>query len=222
MPPLLKSLSMRACHALPSAALCAVVLLGAAAAAAAETAVTGAAVYDYCESCHGKGGTGGEGGKYPRIAGLPQAYIDKQLHDFKARRRINKPMIPIFKHHRFDAEIIDLVSAHIAGMPPPGLSLWPYEPSSDALAAFASRTAFAEAGERIYADRCSRCHGAEGTGDAAQKAPPLIDQYPAYLRKQIGDFATGQREHRAAQYCGAIGPAEAEAVIHRLVELGKS
>jgi cytochrome c553 len=198
-------------------------LLTAAVAAAAdeEPEITGEAVYQYCESCHGKRGAGGDGGKYPRIAGLPQAYIDKQLHDFKARRRVNKPMIPVFKHHRFDAEVIDLVSAHIAAMSSPDLGLWPYEPSSDALAAYASRAALADAGGAIYHDRCSQCHGADGRGNAEQGAPPLVNQYPAYLRKQIGDFATGQREHREANHCGSIGPAEAEAVILRLVELGK-
>jgi cytochrome c553 len=183
--------------------------------------VTGEAIYAYCESCHGERGAGGEGGKYPRIAGLPQPYLDKQLHDFKTQRRVNKPMIPVFQHHRFDAEVIDLVSAHIADMSAPDLSLWPYEPSSDALSAFASRAALVEAGENIYAQSCSGCHGVDGDGDQAEGAPPLVDQYPAYLRKQIGDFATGQREHKEANHCGSLSPAEAEAVIHRLVELGR-
>jgi cytochrome c553 len=211
--------------AVPLAALLAAGLLAAPAPSVAESAesaqITGEAIYAYCESCHGKRGAGGDGGKYPRIAGLPQPYVDKQLHDFKSQRRVNKPMIPIFKHHRFDDEVIDVVSAHIAGMRPPGLSLWPYEPSSDALAAFESRAAFAAAGETIYRDQCSECHGADGAGGAEQDVPPLVDQYPAYLRKQIGDFATGQREHREANHCGSISPAEAEAVIDRLVELGK-
>jgi len=183
--------------------------------------VTGEAIYVYCESCHGKRGAGGDGGKYPRIAGLPQPYIDKQLHDFKAQRRVNKPMIPLFKHHRFDAEVIDIVSAHIAEMSAPDLSLWPYEPSSDALDAFASRAALVETGENLYQERCSSCHGIGGQGDQAREAPPLVAQYPAYLRKQIGDFATGQREHQSADQCGSLSPTEAEAVIHRLVELGR-
>jgi cytochrome c553 len=205
---------------IPAAGLLAAALL--AGTAVADTgAVTGEAVYDYCVSCHGTRGAGGAGGKYPRIAGLPQTYIAKQLRDFKARRRVNKPMIPIFKHHRFDAEVIDLVAAHVAGMSRPDLALWPYEPSSDALAAFPSRAALAEAGQRLYRVQCSGCHGADGGGGADLGAPPLIGQYPAYLRKQIGDFATGQREHPQADRCGGISPAEAEAVIDRLVELGR-
>jgi cytochrome c553 len=185
----------------------------------AASAVSGEAIYAYCESCHGKRGAGGEDGKYPRIAGLPADYIDKQLHDFRSQRRVNKPMIPIFKHHRFDDSVIALVSAHIAAMPAPGLSLWPYSPSPEAIDAYGSKPALAAAGAERYQRQCLSCHGDDGAGTA--EGPPLIDQYPAYLRKQIADFAAGRREHAAADQCGAPDPIESEALIHHLVEIGK-
>jgi cytochrome c553 len=187
--------------------------------AAQQEAITGAAIYHYCESCHGERGAGGESGKYPRIAGLPAAYIDKQLHDFKAQRRVNKPMIPIFKHHRFDEAVIDTVSEHIAAMRPPGLALWPYAPSSEAIAVYGSKQALAAAGAEQYQAECAGCHGPDASG--RNQAPPLVDQYPAYLAKQIRDFGTGQREHRAAEHCGAPDAAQTEALLHQIVELGK-
>jgi cytochrome c553 len=183
--------------------------------------VTGDAVYKYCTSCHGERGAGGEGGKYPRIAGLPGSYVDKQLHDFKAQRRVNKPMIPIFKHHRFDDEVIATVSEHIAEMPPPGLALWPYEPDPEALAAFESRAAYDASGSEIYAERCAGCHGARAEGIADEGAPPLSDQYPTYLLKQITDFVAGRRSHAASEKCASVSPSEADAVIARVVDLGK-
>ncbi|WP_462322666.1 c-type cytochrome [Halochromatium sp.] len=182
--------------------------------------ITGEAIYRYCQSCHGKAGAGGTGGKYPRIAGLPVDYIDKQLHDFKSQRRVNKPMIPIFKHHRFDETVIDLVSEHIAAMPQPSLALWPYQPSQAALTAYASKQALAEAGAESYQANCARCHGEDGHG-LTEVGPPLIAQYPTYLKKQISDFAAGRREHTAAEHCGAPDAAETEALIHHIVELGK-
>ena len=194
--------------------------LSSAGAAVAEE-VTGEAIYKYCQSCHGKRGEGGENGKYPRIAGLPRGYVDTQLHAFKSQQRVNKPMIPIFKHHRFDAEVIAVVSAHLAGLPRPGLSLWPYEADPDALAAFASREDYMAAGAKAYADRCAGCHGTAGNGDVDAGAPPLIDQYPAYLRKQIADFGDGRRNHADSERCAAVTPAEADAVIAHLVELGR-
>jgi cytochrome c553 len=203
--------------------LAAALLVPAASIAAAEDKqqITGEQIYAYCVDCHGKRGEGGDGGTYPRIAGLPQPYLDRQLHAFKHQTRVNKPMVPIFKHHRFDAEVIDLVAAHVAGLSPPALNLWPYEPAAEALATFADRAAYAAAGSTTYADACAECHGADGAGSAAHDTPPLIGQYPAYLKKQIGDFASGQRTHAASARCGGIDPAQADAVIGHIVELGK-
>jgi cytochrome c553 len=183
--------------------------------------ISGEQVYAYCVACHGKRGEGGGDGKYPRIAGLPQPYLDRQLHAFKDQTRINKPMVPIFKHQRFDAEVIELVAAHVAAMTPPSLALWPYEPEPAALTAFPDRAAYKAAGASAYQGACAACHGADAKGDAARGAPPLTGQYPAYLKKQIGDFARGQRKHAASDHCGGITPAQADAVIAHIVELGK-
>jgi cytochrome c553 len=207
-------------HAAARTALLAAALIGAASSPFAQE-VDGEAVYKYCESCHGKRGAGREQGKYPRIAGLPRPYVDKQLHDFKAKRRVNKPMIPIFKHHRFDDQVIGAVAGHIAALPVPDLALWPYEPDPGALAVFPSRAAFDDAGAGKYADACSGCHGERGGGVAAHGTPPLTHQYPAYLRKQIADFASGRRSHVHSDRCAGLTAAEADAVIAHLVELGK-
>jgi cytochrome c553 len=190
--------------------------------AAGEGQVSGADIYAYCVDCHGKRAEGGKDGVYPRLAGLPQAYIDRQLHAFKSQTRVNKPMIPIFKHNRFDEEIIDLVSAHLAGLAPPVLRLWPYEPNRDALAAFDDKASYAAAGAETYTAACAECHGPSGEGiDEPDGAPPLVGQYPAYLTKQIGDFARGERVHRHSQRCAELTPAVADAVVNHLVELGK-
>lgn len=191
--------------------------------------VSGAAIYHYCTGCHGPRGAGGEAGRYPRIAGLPAAYLDRQIHAFKAGERLNKPMIPVFKHARFDEDIIDLVSAHIAAMTIPDLGLWPYAPDPQALAAFESRADYVAAGQSAYADQCAHCHGAAGQGGTTSGtmpgetmiAPPLVAQYPAYLRKQLDDFASASRTHAHSQTCGAPEPALRDAILNQLVELGR-
>lgn len=182
--------------------------------------VTGEGVYKYCVDCHGKYGHGGEAGRYPRIAGLPQPYIDDQLHAFKSQTRVNKPMIPIFKHVRFDEDVIDVVSTYIASMSVPDLGLWPYEADPDALASFASREDYAEAGQQAYSAQCAGCHGDAGQGGEAG-APPLVAQYPAYLRKQMQDFAAGAREQRPDMSCGVSDAAKADAIVNHLVDLGR-
>lgn len=183
--------------------------------------VTGKAVYKHCKACHGERAEGGKDGKYPRLAGLPQPYLERQLHDFKDQRRVNKPMIPIFKHVRFDAAVIETVAAYIAGLSEPQLSLWPYRAPGQALEAFQSRADFDAAGEAVYQADCAACHGEAGKGGEEYSAPPLLNQYPAYLAKQMQDFSGGQREHAHSQRCGGLPAAMGEAVIHYLVELGK-
>ncbi|TVQ87441.1 MAG: hypothetical protein EA400_11360 [Chromatiaceae bacterium] len=183
--------------------------------------VSGAAVYVYCVGCHGHHGEGGDGGRNPRLAGLSVAYLDRQLHAFKTGQRVNKPMLPIFSHPQFTADIIATVAEYIAAMPVPDLALWPYRPDPVALAEFQSRGALRAAGEARYDSICAACHAANGAGDEDQGAPSLTAQYPAYLRKQILDFANGARTHDASGRCGDLAPPMIEAVLAHLVELGR-
>lgn len=187
--------------------------------AADEPKATGEAIYRYCISCHGERGEGGENGKHPRIAGLPARYVNKQLHDFKSQQRTNKPMLPIFKHHRFDETVIDTVANHIAAMPVPDLALWPYQPSPAAIEAFGSKQQLAEAGMAQYQSACADCHGLDGAGTDA--IPPLIHQYPRYLSKQMSDFAADRRSLPDGANCAMPDQAQSEAVLNHLVELGK-
>ena len=149
------------------------------------------------------------------------SYIDKQLHDFKQQRRINKPMVPIFKHHRFDDEVIATVASHIAAMPVPDLGLWPFQPDPERAAAYADAESLRTAGAEKYGAVCASCHGEGAEGKPEEAIPPLVRQYPAYLRKQVADFAAGTRKHRDSARCAETTPAELEAVLAHLVELGK-
>ncbi len=183
--------------------------------------VTGAGVYKYCQACHGPKGMGAQDGKYPRLAGLPEPYVARQITAFKSQKRVNKPMIPIFKNRRFDAAVIDVVAAYVASMPESSLNLWPYQPSAEALAELGSKEAFVAAGAEAYDRDCALCHGTNGRGDPEGDAPPLVNQYPRYLEKQMGDFAAGRRSHADAARCGAVAGVEREAVLNHLVDLGR-
>ncbi len=164
------------------------VAIGFATAPAQAAELDGEAIYKHCESCHGPQGHGGKDGKHPRIAGLPQDYIERQLQAFKSRKRINKPMLPVFKNWRFNQDAIAAVSAHINSMDVASLELPVYQPSAETLAEFDNREEFNRLGEEIFQDNCAQCHGKDGRGLAEKKTPPLVKQYPAYLYKQIGDF----------------------------------
>ena len=48
-----------------------------------------------CAACHGDNGQGGKKGEYPRIVGQQVKYLESQLKNFRARTRINIPMLII-------------------------------------------------------------------------------------------------------------------------------
>jgi cytochrome c553 len=50
----------------------------------------------------------------------------------------------------------------------------------------------AETGQRSY-QVCSTCHGAQGEGNAALKAPALAGQFDWYLQRQLQHFANDMR-----------------------------
>jgi cytochrome c553 len=187
-------------------------------AAAADTGM-GEQIYAHCQTCHGERGQGGKNGEYPRIAGLPQAYIEKQLNQFKTRKRMNKPMLPIFKNWRFNQEAMAAVAAYVHALPVDRSVIEAYVPAPEVLADFQSREEFEELGRELFQGTCDQCHGEDGRGRADKESPPLVDQYPAYLRKQIGDFAGGRREHESA--AKMFGELYAEEVDSLLVYLGK-
>jgi cytochrome c553 len=165
----------------------------------AEVSV-GEQVYQHCKACHGPKGLGSKDGKYPRIAGLPQYYVEKQLGDFKNRKRLNKPMIPVFNNWRFNQEVMAAVAAYITQLPLDELAIPDYEPAADILAQFDSREEMVQVGEDLFED--------------------CIHQYPAYLRKQLGDFASGRRSHENSESLfGELAPDEVEALLAYLAVL---
>ena len=48
-----------------------------------------------CATCHGANGMGTDSAGFPRLAGLPQGYLVKQLEDFRSGKRVNAVMQPI-------------------------------------------------------------------------------------------------------------------------------
>lgn len=180
---------------------------------AAADVQAGENIYKHCKLCHGKEAEGGKG-KYPRIAGLPQDYIERQLSAFKHKKRINKPMIPIFGNFRFNQDAIASVAAYLAQLPVPDVRAQRYEPSAEALELFDSREEFKLVGEELFQGNCAECHGETARGRKDKESPPLVNQHPRYLLKQIRDFAGGVREHKhARKMFGEMDPEEHEAIV---------
>jgi cytochrome c553 len=143
-----------------------------------------------CVRCHGEQGQGGNDGDYPRLAGMPASYLALQLSSFLAGKRANKPMLPIFEEGRLRTEQVAAVSAYLSELPAPtaGDVGVPERIDGDL-----------ELGRELYEKDCALCHGFDGRGKEESENPPVVQQYPRYLAKQLGDFREGRRWHEYAE-----------------------
>lgn len=58
---------------------------------------------------------------------------------------------------------------------------------------FITASAYTQADEALYQQRCAACHGENGEGNAAMQAPSIAAMSQAYLERQLRHFRDGQR-----------------------------
>jgi cytochrome c553 len=181
---MLAALAVAAWLAAPSGAMAA----GAALAAAKPDLARGQAIAgQVCAACHAVDGSRGAPAN-PILAGQHQAYLVKQLHDFKAGRRVNAIMQG-FAATLSEQDMLD-VSAFYASKPPP--------------LGVATNPDLVLLGERIYrggiaskhVPACSACHSPDGAGIPVQY-PRLGGQHAEYTESQLKAFRVGTRANSA-------------------------
>lgn len=138
-----------------------------------------------CASCHGEAGQGNL--STPRLAGLPAAYLAKQLRDFASGLRANETMALVARGLN-PAEIDGLARyyAQIELRLPGGASL-----GGD----LARGEALARRGEwKQDVPACFSCHGANGEG-VAPGFPALAGQKSDYIFAQLAAWHAGERKN---------------------------
>ena len=157
----------------------------------------GKSSYVTCIACHGAQGEGNKALNAPKIAGLPDWYIARQLRSFKKGIRgthqkdtYGMQMRPMAMTLAND-EAIDNVAAYIATFKEDVVSV-----STKTVKATPTATATvsgsAENGKTLYA-LCVSCHGADGAGNKALNAPRISGQKEWYLARQLASFKAGMR-----------------------------
>lgn len=131
-----------------------------------------------CIACHGADGKGQAAAGFPRLAGLPEAYIHKQLQDFKAGGRKNPVMQPIAS--ALTDEEMAAVARSFAQLPKFKVKVDPVERPAPGTGAW---LALRGAWERNIPE-CTLCHGPAGMGVGAS-FPPLAGQSAEYLTAQL-------------------------------------
>lgn len=160
-----------------------------------------------CAACHGKLGEGRPAAGFPRLAGLPAAYLEKELAAFADGTRSNAVMQPLAK--ALDSGARKAVAHYYAQLETPS-----------AAASQTSKVALA-AGREIAVNglwhkgipSCMTCHG-PGARGIAPGFPPLAGQGAAYIAAQIEAW----RKHERPPGPGGLMPVIANALNAQQVQ----
>lgn len=159
-----------------------------------------------CMGCHGVDGKGMAAAGFPRLAGLPAAYLSKQLHDFRDGSRKNPIMEPLAK--ALTDEEIQAVTTTLAAMPSdPVVGTHRQQMATDATQKLA-----------LYGDwnrkipGCVQCHGPGGVG-VGEHFPPLAHQPAAYLVAQLNAWRDGTRSNDPNQLMVGVAKAMSDEEI---------
>lgn len=167
-----------------------------------------------CAACHGADGNS-VNPDWPTLAGQGEAYIMKQLHDFRGDKRLDPLMSAQAKGIKSDADIADLAA---------------YFSSQKTKLGTANKDKVA-LGKAIYKGgilstgvaACSACHGPTGLGNFAAKFPKVSGQHAKYIVKQLKAFKSGSRNNDSGKMMRNIAKnmtdAEMEAVAEYMTGL---
>jgi cytochrome c553 len=153
----------------------------AAAATKPGDATAGAGKAAVCGACHGMDGNSTDA-QYPRLAGQSEAYIVRQLNDFKSGARQNPIMVGF-------ASALSPQDMHDVGA---------YFATKQSLPGVADQALVAQ-GQTLYrqgdTDRgipaCMACHGPDGRGNPGAMYPQLTSQHANYIQATLKSWHDG-------------------------------
>jgi cytochrome c553 len=104
----------------------------------------------------------------------------KQMTDVRAGRRKNEKMLPFIERHAISPQDIADIAAYLSKLPVPANN--GQGPGDDLAAA-----------QKVYDDKCAKCHGSGGEGNADEFYPRLSGQHYKYLLRETKDIRDGTR-----------------------------
>jgi cytochrome c553 len=161
-----------------------------------------------CAGCHGAQGEGNATEGAPRIAGQPQAYLERQLGAFADGRRHNEVMTPIAR--QLGPQQRTAVSAYYSNL------LTPAGKRPRVATANARGRALATRGDQgLNVQACQNCHGPGGTG-FGNVNPYLAGLDRQYLEMALGEWKSGNRNTDPSRQMNQIANNLGEADIKAL------
>jgi cytochrome c oxidase subunit II len=160
-----------------------------------NAATRGKELFEDCAPCHGTDGAGNSAVGAPNIAGMSDWYVERQLEKFRTGARgthfsdmEGMRMRPMALSLPTDADV-KAVAHFVATMPP--------------VRHAASLPGDPQAGKALF-PICIACHGVQGAGNQALKAPRIAGTDDWYLARQLRKFRSGVRGTNPKDIEGAM------------------
>lgn len=150
----------------------------------AGDAAAGKSKSTVCAGCHGADGNS-VNPVWPKLAGQNQAYLVKQLKEFKSGKR-NNAIMSVNAAPLSEQDMADL-SAFYAGQT--GTTAKP-----DAALVALGEKIYRGGNKKTGVPACMGCHGPAGSGNPAAAFPALAGQHAQYTASTLREF---QQEKRA-------------------------
>ena len=163
-----------------------------------------------CVACHGPQGEGSASNGAPRIAGQPQAYLERQLAAYADGRRDNQVMTPIAKP--LSVEQRSELSAYYSKLRAPAAKA-----RASASASARGRTLATRGDGSLNVQGCENCHGPGGTG-FGNVNPYLAGLDRRYLETALDEWRSGSRRTDPSQQMNQIARSLGGADIKALAE----
>lgn len=178
-----------------------------AAAALAGTAPDGATIASQgnghgvapCAACHDADGGGQPAAGFPRLAGLPAAYLLEQLDDFANGTRRDATMQPVASGLS-EAERAAMAQ-YYSKLPLPAAE--EPAPAMDAAQKALAETLATRGRWSQGLPACEQCHGPGGVGVGAH-FPPLSGQSAVYIAHQLQAWQNGTRRNDPLQLMQSV------------------
>lgn len=160
-----------------------------------------------CSACHGPDGNSVVP-MFPKIAGLQETYILKQLRDFQSGRRKSDIMAPVLA--ALKPEDLAPLAAYYSRQ-----KLQPGDPTEKQAQAV-GKLLFFDGNEETGVPACVGCHQPKGAGQGIY--PRIGGQHPTYVAQQLRNFAAGERSNDVSRYMRVVAKRMSEEEIQSVAD----
>lgn len=148
--------------------------------------------YRGCRGCHKADGAGVIDGTYPRLSGQHTSVLIKQITEIRAGIRLNPKMLPFVQDPAIAMEEIGDIAAYLNSL-------------TSARENGKGPEEIAAKGKKLYTEnKCVRCHGDHGQGDADMAFPAVAAQHYNYLIREMRMIREGVRGNSHPKMVKAI------------------